>query len=88
MNIEQKILKKNNKIIEKIIINLKNNKQIINNKNFFPKKKKWFEYYHHKNYKEIYLCLFEFDYYAFHEIKYNHLIIYFYKKFYIKNQYY
>jgi hypothetical protein len=45
MNIKQNILKKNNKIIEKIIINLKNNKQIINNKNFFPKKKKWFEYY-------------------------------------------
>jgi hypothetical protein len=45
MNIEQNILKKNIKIIEKIIINFKNNKKIINNKAFFPKKKNWFEYY-------------------------------------------
>ena len=45
MNIEQNILKKNNKNIEKIIINLKNNKEIIKNKIFFPKKKNWFEYY-------------------------------------------
>ncbi len=46
MNIQQNILKKNNKIIEKIIINLKSNKQkIINNKIFFPKKKNWFEHY-------------------------------------------
>jgi len=45
MNIQQNILKKNIKNIEKIIINLKNIKPIINHKIFFPKKKNWFEHY-------------------------------------------
>jgi hypothetical protein len=45
MNIQQNILKKNIKNIEKIIINLKNTKPIINHKIFFPKKKNWFDHY-------------------------------------------
>jgi hypothetical protein len=44
MNIQQDILKKNNKNIEKIIINLKNKRSIENYKIFFPKKK-WFDHY-------------------------------------------